>query len=122
MITINFDDKGLVPVIAQDFTTKDVLMLAYANKEAVDLTQSTGYAHYYSRSRNKLWKKGEESGHFQKVHAILVDCDEDAVIYLVDQLTAACHTGYRSCFYRRLDGTVSGERMFDPDEVYKKKE
>ncbi|OQB57839.1 MAG: phosphoribosyl-AMP cyclohydrolase [Bacteroidetes bacterium ADurb.Bin145] len=122
MITIKFDEKGLVPVIAQDFTTKDVLMLAYANKEAVDLTRSTGYAHYFSRSRNKLWKKGEESGHMQKVHEILVDCDEDAVIYLVDQLTAACHTGYRSCFYRRLDGTVSGERMFDPEEVYRKKE
>lgn len=122
MITINFDEKGLVPVIAQDNTTKDVLMLAYANKEAIDLTQSTGFAHYYSRSRKKLWKKGEESGHLQKVHEILVDCDEDAVIYLVDQFTAACHTGYRSCFYRRLDGTVSGERMFDPDEVYKKKE
>ena len=120
MISIRFDDNGLVPVIAQDFQTKDVLMLAYANQEAVELTESTGYAHYYSRSRKKLWKKGEESGHMQKVHEILVDCDEDAVIYLVDQLTAACHTGYRSCFYRRLDGTVAGERLFDPEEVYSK--
>lgn len=120
MIKINFDDNGLVPVIAQDYQTKDVLMLAYANQEAVELTESTGYAHYYSRSRKKLWKKGEESGHMQKVHEILVDCDEDAIIYLVDQLTAACHTGYRSCFYRRLDGTVAGERLFDPEEVYSK--
>ena len=120
MISIRFDDNGLVPVIAQDYQTKDVLMLAYANQEAVELTESTGYAHYYSRSRKKLWKKGEESGHMQKVHEILVDCDEDAIIYLVDQLTAACHTGYRSCFYRRLDGTVAGERLFDPEEVYSK--
>lgn len=120
MIKINFDDNGLVPVIAQDYQTKDVLMLAYANQEAVELTESTGYAHYYSRSRKKLWKKGEESGHMQKVHEVLIDCDEDAIIYLVEQQTAACHTGYRSCFYRRLDGTVSGERLFDPEEVYSK--
>ena len=120
MIKINFDDNGLVPVIAQDYQTKDVLMLAYANKEAVELTESTGYAHYYSRSRKKLWKKGEESGHMQKVHEVLIDCDEDAIIYLVEQQTAACHTGYRSCFYRRLDGTVSGERLFDPEGVYSK--
>ena len=119
---IQFNDNGLVPVIVQERRTRDVLMLAYANALALELTRTTGYAHYYSRSRQKLWKKGEESGHLQKVHEILVDCDEDAVIYLVDQLTAACHTGYRSCFYRRLDGTVSGERMFNPDEVYKKSE
>jgi phosphoribosyl-AMP cyclohydrolase len=120
MLKIHFDDKGLVPVIAQDSVTKEVLMLAYANQEAVELTQSTGYAHYYSRSRNKLWKKGEESGHMQKVHDVLVDCDEDALIYLVTQTTAACHTGFRSCFYRRLDGTEMGERLFNPDDVYSK--
>jgi len=121
MLQIQYDTHGLVPVIAQDYATKDVLMLAYANKEAIELTQTTGYAHYYSRSRKKLWKKGEESGHMQKVHEILVDCDEDAIIYLVDQKTAAYHTGYRSCFYRRLDGTICGEQCFDPDTVYTKK-
>ncbi|MFH0967339.1 MAG: phosphoribosyl-AMP cyclohydrolase, partial [Methanobacteriota archaeon] len=78
---INFDDQGLVPVIAQDSETKDVLMLAYADREAVELTRSSGFAHYYSRSRKKIWKKGEESGHLQEVHEILVDCDEDALVY-----------------------------------------
>ena len=120
MVTINFDDKGLVPVIAQDSETKEVLMLAYADQEAVELTRSSGYAHYYSRSRKKIWKKGEESGHLQKVHEILVDCDEDALVYLVTQVMAACHTGYRSCFYRRLDGNVIGDRLFDPELVYAK--
>ena len=117
---IKFDDKGLIPVIAQEAVTKEVLMLAYADHEAVELTLSSGYAHYYSRSRKKIWKKGEESGHLQKVHEILVDCDEDALVYLVTQVMAACHTGFRSCFYRRLDGTVIGERLFDPAEVYAK--
>jgi len=118
MIEIQFDKHGLVPVIAQDVETKDVLMLAYANREAVELTSSTGYAHYYSRSRQKLWKKGEESGNLQQVHSILVDCDEDTLIYLVNQTTAACHTGHRSCFYRTLDGTITSERLFDPEKVY----
>ena len=121
MLTINFDDKGLVPVIAQDSETKEVLMLAYADQKAVELTRSSGYAHYYSRSRNKIWKKGEESGHLQQIHEILVDCDEDALIYLVTQTMAACHTGFRTCFYRRLDGTVNGERLFIPDDVYSKR-
>lgn len=117
-IEIRFNDQGLVPVIAQDRETKDVLMLAYADQEAVELTRSSGYAHYYSRSRNKIWKKGEESGNLQEVHEILVDCDEDTLLYLVSQVRAACHTGHRSCFYRRLDGTITGERVFDPAEVY----
>jgi phosphoribosyl-AMP cyclohydrolase len=119
-VGINFDEQGLVPVIAQDWKTKEVLMLAYADREAVELTRSSGYAHYFSRSRKKIWKKGEESGHLQEVHEILVDCDEDALVYLVSQVKAACHTGYRSCFYRRLDGTITGERVFDPAEVYSK--
>ena len=102
MITINFDEKGLVPVIAQDNTTKDVLMLAYANKEAIDLTQSTGFAHYYSRSRGELWHKGDTSGHFQHVKEIFYDCDCDALLLKVEQIGAACHTGNYSCFYRRL--------------------
>jgi phosphoribosyl-AMP cyclohydrolase len=117
-IEIRFNDQGLVPVIAQDWENKDVLMLAYADQEAVELTRSSGYAHYYSRSRKKIWKKGEESGNLQEVHEILVDCDEDTLLYLVSQVRAACHTGHRSCFFRRLDGTITGEQVFDPAEVY----
>lgn len=119
MLTLKFAD-GLIPVIVQDAATKDVLMMAYANDEAVRLTQETGFAHYYSRSRKKLWKKGEESGHFQKVLRILTDCDEDCLIYEVEQTGAACHTGYRTCFFRTLDGTVIGTKVFDPEKVYKK--
>ena len=113
--------NGLIPVIVQDAESKDVLMMAWANDEAVRLTQQTGLAHYYSRSRKKLWKKGEESGHFQKVLRVLTDCDEDCLIYEVEQTGAACHMGYRSCFYRTLDGTVVDTRVFDPEKVYGKK-
>ncbi len=119
MLTLKFAD-GLIPVIVQDAATKDVLMMAYANDEAVRLTKETGYAHYYSRSRKKLWKKGEESGHFQKVLRILTDCDEDCLVYEVEQTGAACHTGYRTCFFRTLDGDVIGTKVFDPEKVYKK--
>ena len=112
--------NGLIPVIVQDAKSRDVLMLAYANEEAVRLTQETGFAHYYSRSRDRLWKKGEESGHFQKVVQIRADCDEDCLIYEVEQIGAACHMGYRTCFYRTLDGTVTETRVFDPEKVYKK--
>lgn len=120
MLPLKFSDGGLIPVIVQDAQTRDVLMMAYANDEAVRLTEETGYAHYYSRSRKKLWKKGEESGHFQKVRRILVDCDEDCLIYVVEQTGAACHTGYRTCFYRTLDGNTHGTKVFDPEKVYKK--
>jgi phosphoribosyl-AMP cyclohydrolase len=120
MLDLKFTD-GLIPVIVQDARSKDVLMMAYANKEAVRLTEETGFAHYYSRSRKKLWKKGEESGHFQKVLRILADCDEDCLIYEVEQTGAACHTGYASCFYRMLDGAVIGTKVFDPEKVYGKK-
>lgn len=119
MLTLKFAD-GLIPVIVQDAATKDVLMMAYANDEAVRLTRETGFAHYYSRSRKKLWKKGEESGHFQKVLRILTDCDEDCLVYEVEQTGAACHTGYRTCFFRTLDGEVIGTKVFDPEKVYKK--
>jgi phosphoribosyl-AMP cyclohydrolase len=119
MLDLKFID-GLVPVIVQDTETREVLMMAYANDEAVRLTQQTGFAHYYSRSRKQLWKKGEESGHFQRVKRILADCDEDCLIYEVEQTGAACHTGYRTCFYRTLDGKIIGEKMFDPKNVYKK--
>jgi len=120
MLSLNFAGDGLIPVIVQDTVTREVLMMAYANEEAVHLTQSTGYAHYYSRSRKKLWKKGEESGHFQKVNKVLVDCDEDCLIYEVEQTGAACHTGYRTCFYRTLEGKTLGEKVFDPEKVYGK--
>lgn len=120
MLNLKFENN-LIPVIVQDEKSKEVLMMAYANEEAVRLTQETGFAHYYSRSRKKLWKKGEESGHFQKVSTILTDCDEDCLIYAVEQTGAACHTGYRSCFYRTLDGAVVGTKVFDPEKVYKKK-
>ncbi len=98
---------GLVPVIAQDAESREILMLAYANTEAVSLTKQTGFAHYWSRSRRALWKKGETSGHLQRVHQILIDCDEDALIYLVEQTGPACHTGARSCFFRLIGRTVS---------------
>jgi len=120
MLSLKFADDGLIPVIVQDAQSRDILMMAYANNEAVRLTQETGFAHYYSRSRKKLWKKGEESGHFQKVLRILADCDEDCLIYEVEQTGAACHTGYRTCFYRTLDGDVVGTKVFDPEKVYKK--
>ena len=113
-------ENGLIPVIVQDTATREILMMAYANEEAVRLTEETGFAHYYSRSRKKLWKKGEESGHFQKVLRIFTDCDEDCLIYEVQQTGAACHTGYMSCFYRTLDGTVISSKVFDPEKVYKK--
>jgi phosphoribosyl-AMP cyclohydrolase len=121
IIPLAFDEKGLIPVIAQDRETKDVLMLAYADKEAVSLTLETGFAHYYSRSRNKIWKKGEESGNVQKVHEIRVDCDADAIIYIVAQQCAACHTGHWTCFYRTIRDEIIADRLFEPDKVYNKR-
>ena len=114
---------GLIAAIAQDVATGQVLMLAWMNREAWEATLQTGEAHYYSRSRGKLWHKGESSGHVQKVKAIRLDCDSDAVLLEVEQLGgAACHTGYDSCFYRRLcaDGVnICGNLVFDPATVYK---
>ena len=120
MIALHFDD-GLIPVVVQDAGTREVLMVAYANAEAVEKTQETGFAHYFSRSRKKLWKKGEESGHVQRVREIRVDCDEDCLLYLVTQEGAACHTGYRSCFYRTIEGDIISEKVFDPSKVYANK-
>jgi phosphoribosyl-AMP cyclohydrolase len=122
MLELKYKEDGLIPVVVQDNTTREVLMVAYANQEAVRLTRETGFAHYYSRSRKKLWKKGEESGHFQRVFRILVDCDEDCLLYLVDQTGAACHTGYRTCFYRTIEGEIIGDLVFDPSKVYANKE
>jgi phosphoribosyl-AMP cyclohydrolase len=93
---------GLVPVIAQDSSSGKILMLAYTNREALQRTLESNYAHYYSRSRKKLWKKGEESGHVQRVKKILIDCDGDALIYIVEQEGPACHTGEETCFFRKL--------------------
>lgn len=116
--TLAFDQNGLIPVIAQSASDGTVLMLAYANREALDRTRETGEAHYYSRSREELWHKGKTSGHRQHVDEIRVDCDGDTVLYLVEQDGGACHTGHRSCFYRTIDGESVGERVFDPDDVY----
>jgi len=124
MIEINFSKSadGLVPAIAQDYRTGDVLMLAYVNIEALKKTVETGKAHYWSRSRAKLWLKGESSGHVQVIKDILVDCDEDCIIYKVDQVGgASCHKGYSTCFYRRIteDGSeIVAEKVFDPSQVY----
>ena len=114
---------GIVPVVVQDHETLEVLMLAYMNEEAFDLTRKTAKAHYYSRSRDKLWLKGEESGHFQVVKDILVDCDNDTVILKIVQEGGACHLGYRTCFFRRdagEDWEVCEEKVFNPEEVYNK--
>lgn len=122
---LDFEKQGgLVPAIAQDYRTGEVLMLAYMNQAAFSETIRTGNACYYSRSRHKLWRKGEESGHVQRVHEIRIDCDADTVLLKVEQVGgAACHEGYHSCFFRKLDGgdvTIDKERVFDPKEVYKK--
>ena len=100
---------GLLPVIAQDESSGAVLMLAYANMEAVKKTQESGFAHYWSRSRNALWKKGESSGHLQKIVEVLVDCDEDTLLYKVQQSGAACHTGEPTCFFRKLPTNINGK-------------
>ena len=116
---------GLLPAVIQDHETGEVLMVAYLNDEAFRLTRETSRMHYYSRSRDRLWMKGESSGHTQEVKEILVDCDDDAVVFKIKQVGgAACHTGYRTCFYRRMDsaGTLiqtETEKVFDPEKVYK---
>jgi phosphoribosyl-AMP cyclohydrolase len=117
---IKWDEKGLVPVVVQDTAKKDVLMVAYMNKDAFELTLKTRKAHYYSRSRQKLWLKGETSGHVQVVKSIYLDCDNDTLLIMVEQKVAACHTGFWSCFYRAWkDGwQVVGKRVFDDKEVY----
>ena len=122
----DFDKHSLLPVIAQDFESGDVLMLAYMNREAYDETLNTGRVCYYSRSRQKLWRKGEESGNIQEVKEIFFDCDADTLLVKVNQIGgAACHEGYRSCFFRQItpstgEVTTVGERVFDPAEVYGK--
>ncbi len=121
---IAFDERGLVPVIAQDASTRRVLMVAWADREALAETAASGQAVYFSRSRGKLWRKGEESGHRQSVGELRLDCDGDVVLYLVEQAGGiACHTGRESCFFRRLDGgawhTVDPV-LKDPELIYRK--
>jgi len=115
---------GLVPVIVQDYKTNDVLMLAFMNEESWNKTMESGKAHYWSRSRKKLWLKGESSGNVQDVKDIYLDCDNDTILLKVEQIgNAACHTGYRSCFYRQFkDGEliIVGQKIFNPEEVYQK--
>ncbi len=126
MVELDFSksDDGLIPAIAQDAETGEVLMLAYMNRQAWERTLETGTATYWSRSRQKFWVKGESSGNVQKVREVRVDCDKDTVVLLIEQVGgAACHKGYRSCFYRRVNGDeleTVGERVFDPEQVYGK--
>ncbi len=124
MIEPNFTKgDGLVPAIVQDADTKDVLMMAYMNRESWEATLKSGKATFWSRSRQKLWLKGESSGNVQIIKAVFIDCDEDTILLQVKQIgDAACHTGHRSCFYRKLSGedfVVVGEKIFNPEEVYK---
>ncbi len=124
MPELDFDKTGgLIPAIAQDADTGEVLMLAYMNQEAFEETLACGNAVYYSRSRKKLWKKGETSGHVQKVREIRVDCDNDTVLLKVTQIGgAACHKGYKSCFYKVVENNefkIVEQRVFDPEKVYK---
>jgi phosphoribosyl-AMP cyclohydrolase len=135
--TPKFDEDGLIRVIAQDADSGQVLMAAFMNREALDQTIKTGYTVYFSRSRQKLWKKGEESGHFQKVRQILVDCDQDCLLLKVTVEAGQCHVGYQSCFYRALkkdNSKMSGlrqglrpdelefiaEKVYNPQKTYKK--
>jgi phosphoribosyl-AMP cyclohydrolase len=126
MIELDFSkNSGLIPAIVQDFRSGKVLMLAYINQASWEKTLKTGEAHYWSRSRQELWHKGESSGHVQKIREIYADCDNDTVLFRVEQIGgAACHTGHETCFYKKVsrDGNFieMGQRIFDPEKVYKK--
>jgi phosphoribosyl-AMP cyclohydrolase len=122
---LKFDSTGLIPIIVQDVKNGQILMMAWMNREALEKTLATGKIHTYSRSRGRLALKGESSGHFQLVHEVLTDCDRDVVLFQCEQIVAACHEGYRSCFFRQYDPAGSqwktiAQKAFDPDEVYKK--
>lgn len=120
---VKFNDQGLVPAIAQDAESGQILMMAWMNEESLRKTVEDGAACYYSRSRQKLWLKGESSGNVQKVEEIRLDCDGDVILMKIHQKGGACHVGYRSCFYRKLENgewIIDGEKMFDPSEVYGK--
>lgn len=122
---LKFDASGLIPAIIQDWQTGQVLMMAWMNRDALDKTVHSGQTHFFSRSRNRLWLKGESSGHVQNVRSIATDCDKDVLLVRVEQVGAACHEGYESCFFRehQPDGAnwkIVGRRVFDPAEVYQK--
>ena len=118
---LKFKD-GLIPVVLQDYKSNEVLMVAYMNNVSLKKTVETKKCHYYSRSRKKLWLKGETSGHIQKVKSIFIDCDQDCLLIKIEQLGGACHTGYKSCFYRKLTPRKNlkaiGKKVFDPKKVY----
>lgn len=119
---VSFNDKGLLPVIVQDIDGGEVLMMAWMNREALKKTITSGKAYFWSRSRQKLWLKGESSGHYQLVREMWIDCDEDALLIKVEQIKAACHKGYKSCFFRKInkEGKLEliGEKVFEPGKVY----
>lgn len=119
---LKFDSNGLIPAIIQDARNGEVLMMAWMNEEAVRMTVETGFTHFFSRSRRKLWKKGETSGHVQRVMEVYYDCDADCLLIKAEQIVAACHTGHRSCFHNTLDGALKGAAVFDPQKVYRKVE
>jgi phosphoribosyl-AMP cyclohydrolase len=119
---IKYDSNGLVPVVIQDWENNEVLMVAYMNKDSLRTTMETGKTHFWSRSRQKYWMKGESSGHTQEVKEIYIDCDADCVLMKVVQNVAACHTGYRSCFYRKWEQqmfVIAGKKVFNEEDVYK---
>jgi phosphoribosyl-AMP cyclohydrolase len=120
---VNFDAEGLIPAIAQDYKTGKVLMVAWMNREALQQTENTKNAVYWSRSRGKLWRKGEESGHTQKVHEIRLDCDEDVILLSVEQLGGiACHTGRHNCFFKKLENgswKIDQPVIKNPEDIYK---
>ncbi|MBN2518309.1 MAG: phosphoribosyl-AMP cyclohydrolase [Candidatus Altiarchaeota archaeon] len=112
------DGKDLVIAIAQDYKNKDVLMTAYQDKEALEKTLGTGEMHYFSTSRQRAWRKGESSGNTQKLKSVRRDCDGDALLFMVDQKVAACHEGYKTCFYADLEGNILEKQLFDPKKAY----
>ncbi len=122
LASLKFDDKGLIPAVIQDFENNQVLMVGYMNREAVEKTMGGPYVTFYSRSRNKMWIKGETSGHTQEVREIYFDCDGDCLLIKVIQKVAACHVGYRTCFFRKIEnGQIKtvGQKIFEEEKVYK---
>jgi phosphoribosyl-AMP cyclohydrolase len=119
---LKYDNKGLIPAIIQDAETREVLMMAYMNRDSLEKTMQTGYTHFWSRSRSKFWKKGETSGHVQEVKSVTFDCDRDTLLIKVIQKgPGACHTGHRSCFFTDISGKELADTAFSAEEVYGKK-
>jgi len=123
MMQFKFDDKGMIPAVIQDAKTQEILMVAYMNKESLEQTLKTKKTHFFSRSRNKMWIKGETSGHTQTVKEILTDCDKDTLVIRVEQIGGACHLGYQTCFVNKVDDSgdlaeITQKKVFDPDKAY----